>query len=306
VSEPKTLHARLHYLRRAARLDIASDAAERFFPRVPVTALHRRFADEFLGRAGVDGTHQLIGLNLGAAHAVKRWSPARFAQLADALLRSDSSTRIVIFGSRADRVLLEQFETELAACEAQNGVVASSTAAPSAQHFKNGSFGNNSFMKGLMNGKSNGARDDAQKNGAHDESLRGEGFRGDLSSLPVQPGGAWRGRVLVAVGRIDLMQLAAMGERCTAVVTADTGPMHIMAAVGAPLVALFGPTSVANTGPVQKPDGAPIRVLDGRAMSGLPRAPMDTIEVEHVLRELQPFLKQRGAIMMSSSNGAHN
>ena len=122
----------------------------------------------------------------------------------------------------------------------------------------------------------------------------------------------WRGRVLAAVGRINLLQVAAVGERCSAVVTADTGPMHIMAAVGAPIVALFGPTSVARTGPVQKPDGAPIRVLDASEITGLERAPMDALEVPMVQREVRALLNRKVSVpahSVESSNGvahAHN
>jgi len=57
-------------------------------------------------------------------------------------------------------------------------------------------------------------------------------------------------RVVDAVGRCDLFQLAALIERCDAYVTADSGPMHIAAAVGTPVVALFGPTSPERHGPV--------------------------------------------------------
>jgi ADP-heptose:LPS heptosyltransferase len=94
----------LAYLRRASSLDIAPDATERFFPRVPVTAIHRRFADEFLGRAGINAGHKLVGINLGAAHGIKRWSPARFAQVVDTLLREDAATRVVVFGAPAMRL----------------------------------------------------------------------------------------------------------------------------------------------------------------------------------------------------------
>jgi heptosyltransferase-1 len=192
VPENGVVHARLFYLRRAMPLDIAPDAAERFFPRVPVTAAHRRFADEFLTKAGFGQADRIVGLNLGAAHAFKRWPAERFAQLANQLLAQDERTRVVIFGAAADMPLLSSFEAELARCQ----------------------------------------------------SARGDGC---------PPGTAWRGRILPAVGRVDLMQLAAIAERCSAFVTADTGPMHIVAAVGAPMVALFGPTDTARTGPVHKP-----------------------------------------------------
>jgi heptosyltransferase-2 len=50
-------------------------------------------------------------------------------------------------------------------------------------------------------------------------------------------------------GKTGLLQLAALLERCTLLVTNDTGTMHIAAAVGTPVVALFGPTPHLTTGP---------------------------------------------------------
>ena len=59
------------------------------------------------------------------------------------------------------------------------------------------------------------------------------------------------GRAIKAVGH-DLLNLAALLKRCHLVITNDTGPMHIAAAVGAPLVALFGSTNPDTTGPLGK------------------------------------------------------
>lgn len=50
-------------------------------------------------------------------------------------------------------------------------------------------------------------------------------------------------------GRTTLRQLAALIDRAAVVVTADSTPMHMAAAHGRPLVALFGPTNPARTGP---------------------------------------------------------
>lgn len=50
-------------------------------------------------------------------------------------------------------------------------------------------------------------------------------------------------------GRTTLRQLAALIETAAIVVTADSTPMHLAAALDRPLVALFGPTNPARTGP---------------------------------------------------------
>jgi len=51
-------------------------------------------------------------------------------------------------------------------------------------------------------------------------------------------------------GRANLLQLGALLEQCDVVVSGDTGPMHIAAAVGTRVVALFGAADPARTGPV--------------------------------------------------------
>lgn len=51
------------------------------------------------------------------------------------------------------------------------------------------------------------------------------------------------------VGRTSLPELWALCARSRAMVSADTGPMHLCAAVGTPTVALFGPGDPARTGP---------------------------------------------------------
>lgn len=52
------------------------------------------------------------------------------------------------------------------------------------------------------------------------------------------------------VGATDLRQLAAILRRVKTVVSADTGPMHLAAAVGSPIVALFGAADERRTGPL--------------------------------------------------------
>jgi heptosyltransferase-2 len=57
------------------------------------------------------------------------------------------------------------------------------------------------------------------------------------------------------LGPIDL---AALLARARVVIANDSGPMHLAAAVGTPVVAFFGPTDPGRTAPA----GAPSRILD--------------------------------------------
>ena len=57
------------------------------------------------------------------------------------------------------------------------------------------------------------------------------------------------GSAVSLCGRTTLRELASLIESAAVVVTADSMPMHLAAALGRPLVALFGPTNPARTGP---------------------------------------------------------
>jgi heptosyltransferase-1 len=58
-----------------------------------------------------------------------------------------------------------------------------------------------------------------------------------------------RTEALNLAGKTNLKQLAYLYEKCAVVVSTDTGPMHVAAAMGSPVVAIFGPTSPVKTGP---------------------------------------------------------
>jgi heptosyltransferase I len=55
---------------------------------------------------------------------------------------------------------------------------------------------------------------------------------------------------LSVAGQTTWPQLAGLLQRCATLVSGDTGPMHLAAAVGRPVVALFGPTVPEVSGPL--------------------------------------------------------
>ena len=60
---------------------------------------------------------------------------------------------------------------------------------------------------------------------------------------------AMTGKAASLAGKTTLKDLAALYERVAVLITTDTGPMHLAAAAGTPVVALFGPTAPWRTGP---------------------------------------------------------
>jgi 3-deoxy-D-manno-octulosonic-acid transferase/heptosyltransferase-1 len=58
-----------------------------------------------------------------------------------------------------------------------------------------------------------------------------------------------KGRAINFAGKTTLTELAALYEKAALVISTDTGPMHLAAAMGTPVVALFGPTAPWRTGP---------------------------------------------------------
>jgi heptosyltransferase I len=74
------------------------------------------------------------------------------------------------------------------------------------------------------------------------------GGPGDAALAARMPG------VLDLTGRTNLRQLVALLERATVVIANDSGPMHIAAALGRPLVTPYGPTSPVRTGPYRRMD----------------------------------------------------
>ena len=65
-------------------------------------------------------------------------------------------------------------------------------------------------------------------------------------------------RVSVAAGKTTVKQVAALIERCDALISNDSGLMHVAVAVGTPVIAIYGPTDINRTAPLG-PDHKVIR-----------------------------------------------
>jgi lipopolysaccharide heptosyltransferase II len=57
-------------------------------------------------------------------------------------------------------------------------------------------------------------------------------------------------RVVDASGALDVLALGALLARVDLLITSDTGPMHLGAAMGTPILALFGPSDPRRYGPL--------------------------------------------------------
>jgi lipopolysaccharide heptosyltransferase II len=95
-------------------------------------------------------------------------------------------------------------------------------------------------------------------------------------------------RVRDLVGQTSLRQLVALTRRARLYIGCDTGPMHIAAALGTPVVALFGPADPARTGPWGRGHSVlrvppPCAPCNRRTCNQARHACMEDITVDHVL-----------------------
>ena len=96
-------------------------------------------------------------------------------------------------------------------------------------------------------------------------------------------------RLQSVAGMLSIEESAALLSFCDALVTNDSGMMHLGAAAGIPGVALFGPTDPVATGPVSPEKGPGIRILSvptACAPCLLRECPIDHRCMERLLPEM--------------------
>lgn len=110
-----------------------------------------------------------------------------------------------------------------------------------------------------------------------------------LGSAAVADNGRWgQEHFINLTGRTSIAELPLLVGRAAVVVANDSGPMHLAAAMGKPVVALFGPTDPHKYGPY--PLDAPEHCVL-RAASGL----LADITAEQVRQAVVDSLQQTGA-----------
>lgn len=141
-----------------------------------------------------------------------------------------------------------------------------------------------------------------------DGLIRQQGVRVLLTGARSDMGTAWKvaaymqEEVHVLAGKTSLSELAALLERSTLVIGADSGPLHLAVAVGAPTIHLYGPVDPALFGPwswrsdrhrVLMTDCpcAPCNRLDFEPAELSAHRCMETIRVDDVLETAMMLLK---------------
>jgi heptosyltransferase-2 len=122
-----------------------------------------------------------------------------------------------------------------------------------------------------------------------------------LAAAPVVSSHQSQVSVTNLAGHTSLRELCAALRACRVVLTNDTGPMHLAAAVGARLVGLFGSTSIELTGPGLPGDARHI-LLRGEAPCApcfLRECPIDfrcmkSLTVERVVQAVQRAAQLEG------------
>ena len=108
--------------------------------------------------------------------------------------------------------------------------------------------------------------------------------------------GAMKHTPVIVAGDTSLRQLLALMARCRFMVTNDSGSMHLAAALGVPLVAIFGSTDERVTGPM----GTRVRIVKrdvacspcGRRVCPIDFRCMRDISVEEVFRASLEVVKR--------------
>jgi lipopolysaccharide heptosyltransferase I len=112
-------------------------------------------------------------------------------------------------------------------------------------------------------------------------------------ALAAEIGASAHTPILDLTGRTTLKQLTEVFRRCRMVVSNETGPMYIAAAVGTPTLAIFGPTDPLRLGPYgdgHAKVGADVACAPCRRRRCQPLRCMEAVSVEQVMAAARAVL----------------
>jgi ADP-heptose:LPS heptosyltransferase len=121
------------------------------------------------------------------------------------------------------------------------------------------------------------------------------GAPGDRPLIDRVKAGLPRAHVVDASAVSGLLAVGAILEQCDVMITGDTGPMHLAAAAGTPVVGLYGPTNPARNGPWSPEDVTVSRYEACRChhkrRCSAPAWCLDSIGVDEVVGAVERRLK---------------
>ncbi|MEE8359303.1 MAG: lipopolysaccharide heptosyltransferase II [Candidatus Omnitrophota bacterium] len=110
-----------------------------------------------------------------------------------------------------------------------------------------------------------------------------------------------KSKPIIASGKTDILQLAALIKRCDLFITTDSATMHIASAVKTPFIALFGPTEPERHVPVYSKHTI-LRAVDVtcgpcyKPTCGKGYKCMKKIDVDTVLKIIERYMKREDTI----------
>ena len=179
-------------------------------PRITVSPQVRARATEFLEQHGCGSEAVIIGIAPGAAYGHAKRWPSDRFADLIAMLRQERGATCVLVGSAGDRDAGYAIESSLGS---NAGAGSTSRARPTGPPANRVNVANMVSMPSVPN----------------------------VPSMP---------NMVNLIGRTDLLELVGVLASCRAVVSNDSGAMHVAAALGVPVTAVFGPTDERATRPL--------------------------------------------------------
>lgn len=201
---------------------------------------HEAELDRVLDAAGLANGRALVVLNpnAGLLSLERRWPAPYFAELARKLVLEDGLA-VALVGAPSEA----EYVAEIA--RAANGTGDPSNDVEAKERSASAAVGVEDLAR-LAGGAKRLANDVGEADGRASDALGSSVLANDARARSELPPGA----LVDVAGRLSIGALAALLARADAVVTNDSGPMHVAAALGTPTIGLFGPETPVMYGPL--------------------------------------------------------